>query len=280
MTKANLKTWESLAKTDPAYMKSIGGGPLGAAGFSSIDPMWRWQRLTEEYGPCGEGWRYSVAQHGVEDGIVWVLVELFAGRGTPGGEKKGPDGTMTYFSGVGPKPIPAFGAAAISKHKDESWKCALTDALGKAASMLGLCADVYLGEHDGDKYTATAKPKGAGEAVTPREAESLIPPTREAVEDTFSGAEPVERPDAGGPYPPGADGEYRAAFDKITWSTESWGETPHCPYCNDFIYDNREHSRGGTGKFEKKNPRAPDFKHKKGADCTYVLWPSGEWSRG
>ena len=53
----NRKTWDRLSVTNPDFTKKIGGGPLGAAGFSDINPMWRWMRLTEEFGPCGAGWQ-------------------------------------------------------------------------------------------------------------------------------------------------------------------------------------------------------------------------------
>jgi hypothetical protein len=42
---------------------------------------------------------------------------------------------------------------------------------------------------------------------------------------------------------------------------------PQCPVCAGAMWDNRE---------GKKNPKAPDWKCKKGRDCDGAIWP-GEW---
>src|SRR5689334_2316126 len=50
----NLRLWSQLSKTDPAHTKGFqrAGGFRGTA----VKPIWITQRLTEIFGPVGEGW--------------------------------------------------------------------------------------------------------------------------------------------------------------------------------------------------------------------------------
>ena len=51
---SNTALWDELGKTDPAHTKTF----KRAGGFSgtAIKPMWAIQRMTEKFGPCGDGW--------------------------------------------------------------------------------------------------------------------------------------------------------------------------------------------------------------------------------
>jgi|GEM_PF-2951212 len=134
--------WDRMATPPKSALKEIKGGDLGAAGLSMIDPMWRYRALTNEFGPCGKGWKYSIVSK-------WET------------EAKGKwwSGTVTnvevlfYYrmeDGEWSEPIPAFGSSRLTS--DEALKGALTDAISVATKMIGVAADVYMGYWDGNKY--------------------------------------------------------------------------------------------------------------------------------
>ena len=143
-----MKTWDTL-KTPPASaLKKIGGGRL--SGMTDINPQWRWQKLTEVFGPCGSGWYYKITRLWTEPGsdgqvMAFAMVELI-------------------ISGY-EFPIPGVGGSMLivnekngPHNNDEAFKMAITDAIGTAAKMIGLGADIYMGKWDGSKYKEEPKP--------------------------------------------------------------------------------------------------------------------------
>lgn len=132
--------------------KAISGGRL--KGKTDINPMWRLKRLTELFGPCGIGWRYTLdrqwLEHGYKEEIaafcnitLYVKQEDLWSEGIPG----------------------TGGSAFVAEEKsgpytsDECYKMALTDALSVACKALGIGADVYW-DKDASKYP-TAPPAPA-----------------------------------------------------------------------------------------------------------------------
>ena len=283
-----LHIWSALETTDPAFTKNFkkGGGFSG----TDINPMWRWRRLTERFGPCGAGWKYRVVEHGIhhpgDEIVVWVLAEL----SVVGGDGEWND------------PIPAFGGSKLLEARnsgksfvnDEAWKMALTDALGKASSMLGLCADVYLGAFDGSKY-ATPAPSNVGdsgfdEVPIPEPPPKPARKPRKVMEDAQAAMreqaaapaqdewpEQAAAPSAG----PERDPEYDAKVASIRWEDMGSWKKAICPRCRSQLYDNRPHEYGdpdNPAKYPAKG-RAPWFTHKKGDPCDFVVWPP-EWHGG
>jgi hypothetical protein len=53
----NMIHWNALKATDPKYTKKVEFGRK----FTSINSQWQLQRMTEQFGPIGQGWGYSVA---------------------------------------------------------------------------------------------------------------------------------------------------------------------------------------------------------------------------
>jgi hypothetical protein len=116
--------------------KAIKGGRLN--GMTDINPMWRIAMLTELFGPCGMGWKYTITRRemipGANDEVsCFVDVDLFY-----------------KWDGVWSEPIPGTGGASyIAKESrglytsDECYKMALTDALSVACKALGVGADIY-----------------------------------------------------------------------------------------------------------------------------------------
>jgi hypothetical protein len=173
----NTKIFTDLFRTDPSATKPF--KKEGGFGGTSIDPAWRWMRLTEYFGPCGQGWGAEQLAFMVEEGVAFVCVRLWY-------RQPNEDGTM----GTGEQcwTAPQWGGSKLikvdSKGKttinDEAMKSALTDALGKCAGMfLGLGADIYLGSFEDDKYreeseqfyTIKANPALTPQAIAKSEAE-------------------------------------------------------------------------------------------------------------
>ena len=53
----NRKYWDALKETDPRFTKKIN---KGFGDLTTIDPQWQIMKMTETFGPVGEGWNYSV----------------------------------------------------------------------------------------------------------------------------------------------------------------------------------------------------------------------------
>ena len=134
----NMKIYEALATPPNDAVKTIGAGKL--KGFSDINPQWRYEALTNLFGPCGIGWKYTIDNWHTQEvstgeTMVFVQVSLYIKDGDKWSE-----------------PIPAFGGDFLIKKdrngthgNDEGFKMAITDALGTACKMIGVAADIYRG---------------------------------------------------------------------------------------------------------------------------------------
>lgn len=152
----NMRIWGAVEKTDPAHTK----GFKRAGGFSgtALKPMWVWQRLTEQFGPFGEGWGCTEPQfttmpvgsevlvyctvsgwHGNRDNVLWGV----------GGDK------VVAETKNGPKA------------DDEAFKKAFTDALMNAFKFIGVGADIHMGRFDDNKYVATVEKEFADAKAGP-----------------------------------------------------------------------------------------------------------------
>lgn len=130
--------------------KTIGAGRL--KGMTDINPMWRIQCLTEDFGACGVGWYAEILRSWTEqgaDGVVCAFVDV-ALRIKQDGEWSMP------IVGTG-------GSSLVAKEKnglytsDEAFKMAYTDAISVCCKMLGYGADTYW-QKDRTKYN-TKMPK-------------------------------------------------------------------------------------------------------------------------
>jgi hypothetical protein len=143
----NLKIWNAVKQPPSSALRQIQAGRL--KNKTDINPMWRYQAMTEQFGICGFGWKYEVVR-------LWT--------------EPGPDNQVFVFAQVNvyikvgdqwSDPIPGLGGHMLAvKEKegihanDEGYKMAVTDALGTSMKMLGVAADVYAGRWDGSKYRA------------------------------------------------------------------------------------------------------------------------------
>lgn len=141
----NLSIYNRVRMVPEEAKKEISGGRL--AGMTDINPMWRIKKLTEEFGPCGTGWKTSdISYETIQaDGLMVVKCTLNLHIKT---DQKWSDPIF----GVG-------GAMLIAKERsgnyvdDEAYKKAYTDAISVACKALGFGADVYW-DKDPTKYTS------------------------------------------------------------------------------------------------------------------------------
>jgi hypothetical protein len=151
----NLDIWQKVARPPESALKKIVGGRL--AGMTDINPQWRLKAMTEVFGPCGIGWKWSIEKLWTEPGasgevMAFALVNVWIVR---------PDGmTVNDLPVAWAEPIPGIGGSAlVAKERDglrandEAYKMAVTDALSVALKCLGVASDIYERKYDGSKYT-------------------------------------------------------------------------------------------------------------------------------
>lgn len=138
--------WDKLGKTDPKHTKDFtrGGGFRGTA----IKPMFSYRRMTEEFGPCGQGWGIGEPSFQVviagEETLVYCTVSIWY-------EKR----EQTVF-GVGGDKVAGKNKYGVQTD-DEAFKKAFTDAVTNALKLIGVGADVHMGMFDDSKYVNTLK---------------------------------------------------------------------------------------------------------------------------
>lgn len=148
----NMKIWDAVAKTNPAYTKKV----TQRGGFTAIAASYQIMEATRQFGPLGVGWGYSTGETFFHDNLMFVPVTIWhtARENTFGpivgcAEWKNPKGYLD---------------SAVSKK-------ATTDAITKGLSQLGFNADVFLGKFDDNKYVAemtkefAAKPEPTPQSV-------------------------------------------------------------------------------------------------------------------
>lgn len=143
----NTELWDRLGKTDPAHTKPF----KRAGGFSgtSIKPIYSYRRMTEEFGPCGEGWGINQPSFQVVPGsdgevLVYCTASIWYG-----------DRDKVVF-GVGGDKVVVKQSSGL-RGDDEAFKKAFTDGITNALKMIGVGADVHMGMFDDDKYVNTMK---------------------------------------------------------------------------------------------------------------------------
>ena len=140
----NMKIYEATRKVPEEALKKIEAGRL--KGKSDINPMWRIKTLTEQFGPCGIGWKYVITRQWLEQAVnneisAFVNIDLYY-----------------KYEGQWSEAIPGNGGSSfVSNEKngpymnDECFKMALTDAISVACKALGFGANVYW-DRDKTKY--------------------------------------------------------------------------------------------------------------------------------
>jgi len=151
----NMRIWNKVAQPPKEVLKPIPAGRM--KGKTSISPQWRYQAVTELFGPCGIGWKYTIdglwleaipttrkpmSDIGGDEIIAFARINLYIKQ----------DDTWS-------DPIPGIGGSKLVAQEvreqyncDEAYKMAVTDALSVAFKALGFGAAVHMDQWDGSKY--------------------------------------------------------------------------------------------------------------------------------
>lgn len=151
---SNKALWERVCVTDPAAVKPITGKQYNG---NSPKPFWIVERLTDEFGPCGIGWGFSIVNERFErfsdtDSLhvavvrFWYVIDGKRGELEQIGQTKG-----SYLSNGGKFIV-----------DEDAPKKSVTDALVKCASYLGFAGDIFSGRWDDSKYVAEARAEWEG----------------------------------------------------------------------------------------------------------------------
>jgi len=161
-----MQVYDTARSVPQTALKAINGGRL--KGKSDINPVWRIKRMTEIFGPCGIGWKYTITRQWVEtygqEAKAFCNIDLFI-----------------KWNGEWSDAIPGTGGASIVEVgretyvNDEAYKMALTDALSVAMKSLGIAADIYFAADAGQpstvnfgtKYETPAQAAPATKAAAP-----------------------------------------------------------------------------------------------------------------
>ena len=155
----HLELWDKVRRVPQEHLKGFtrGGGFKGTA----IKPMWGIHTMTEQFGPCGQGWGINAPTFTVQaagnETLVFCTVSVWVT------DHK----NMVY--GVGGDTVVAQFNSGL-KADDEAFKKAFTDAVGNALKFLGVGADIHLGLWDGSKYIDEPTEKPAPKAMPKAEA--------------------------------------------------------------------------------------------------------------
>ena len=149
MTNSTMNIWNAVATPDKKYLKKV---TLGSRSFTAIDPQYQIMKATEIWGPVGQGWSYTADMHYIptQDGQILAVAEVTVWTETPGNVFGPIPGVRTFYGKASKK-------AVDYTTNEDAPKMAVTDGLTKALSHLGICADVFLGKMDDNKYAADAK---------------------------------------------------------------------------------------------------------------------------
>jgi len=154
----NMWLWNQIFTTDPSMTKDV---PKGGRKITAIDTYSRIKRATELFGPLGQGWGWELIEtdYAKDTYIVWLKLWWV----TPEHPK---DGTADFLEAERTKRHEwcCCGSASMVikmrngdiKVDDEAPKKAMTDAITKGLSYLGMNADVFMGLFDNSKYVEHA----------------------------------------------------------------------------------------------------------------------------
>jgi len=143
----NTILWDKFKHTDPSYTKPF---PKFGKTLTTIDPMYQVMTMTRVFGPVGKGWSYDAKYHYTDANVFAEVKIVYC--------------IDDIWYRYGPVSSVCALYKANSKLDDEAPKKALTDAMTKGFSHLGVSADVFLGMFDNSKYVSAMKEKFNGTA--------------------------------------------------------------------------------------------------------------------
>ena len=151
---SNKALWDRVCVTDPAAVKPITGKQYSG---NSPKPYWIVERLTDEFGPCGIGWGFTIINERFErfsgtDSLHVAVVRLWYVQDGKRGELEQIGQTKASY-------VTSKGSFMLD---EDAPKKSVTDALVKCASYLGFAGDIFSGRWDDSKYVAEARAEWEG----------------------------------------------------------------------------------------------------------------------
>ena len=169
-----MEIYEKVRAVPETAKRSIRAGRL--KGKTDINPMWRIKTLTEIFGVCGFGWKYTITDKRLEAGAngevsAFVDIDLFVKVNGEWSDAIVGTGGSSYISNE----------KAGRYTNDECFKMALTDAISVACKALGMGADVYWSS-DTTKYEKPAQKPVEPPVTKPAEKPAEEPARKESKE--------------------------------------------------------------------------------------------------
>jgi hypothetical protein len=154
----SLELWDSWPEVPVEHTKHVNQ----RGGFTNIDAYWIIQALTERFGPMGSRWGLTGAQYQIVEGVYLLAARFWYML----------DDTVSEFpvhTGVRFK----WTKDGEERVDEDAPKKAMTAAISKASSYLGLAHPIYLGQWDkggpsrgGKASTGSGSPGGGGSSNT------------------------------------------------------------------------------------------------------------------
>lgn len=157
----NKALWKRAFVTDPRAVKAITGKQYKG---NSPKPYWIVERLTDEFGPCGAGWGFTILNERFErlsetDVLHVAVVRMW--YLDPSNQTALPR-ARCELEQIGQTKATYWSAGKSDKDPgklvvdEDAPKKSVTDALVKCASYLGFAGDIFSGMWDDSKYVAWA----------------------------------------------------------------------------------------------------------------------------
>lgn len=177
MKSENLALWEAHEDIDPKFTKAITGRDYGG---TSPNPQYVIKCLTDLFGPVGKGFGWRVVTEGFErlgdTSLHWCRIEFWH------------TDRANVFEAYGQTKAAYVTSKGTMRVDEDAPKKSLTDAIVKAASQIGIAANIFLGRWDDQKYVADVNAEY-------RKEERAKPVPQEAIDaarDSLTAADTVE----------------------------------------------------------------------------------------
>lgn len=151
---SNTDIWDKLKRPPADQLKSFtrGGGFKGTA----VRPMWTIHKMTEVFGPCGDGWGIDEPSFQVVNGhnnevMVYCTVSIWHEMRDRKVFGVGGDKIVSHI-----KANEQYKRPERWENDDEAFKKAFTDAVTNALKHIGAAADIHMNLWDGSKYVTPA----------------------------------------------------------------------------------------------------------------------------
>lgn len=172
---SNTRIWDQVNTTDPSATKNFTG--MGGFKGTAIKPTYLMRRATEVFGPCGEGWGWTVLEDRFDEGAP-LLAPTKEWPEAPIINAKlhtlkielwylGKDGQKCTVQHYGHTPFVLLQSGKIITDW-EAAKKSLTDAIGKCLQPLGFAADIHMGLFDDAAYVESVRDEVALEKAEDR----------------------------------------------------------------------------------------------------------------